>query len=87
MSVPVPPLGPLLGAVCGPPGAVLEAFGPSRDFLGPSWCVLGCLLGRLGPVREASWAVSGSGKLEKATMQKSLKKPKENRSFSLSGPS
>ena len=82
------PLAAALGLSWGPLGPSWRLLGPSWRPPGPSWAVLGRswgalvgLLGRLGPDWEASWAVLGSGKPEKATMQKSLQNTMENHRF------
>ena len=50
--------------------------GPSWGSLGPSWRALGVFFDRLGAVLEASWAVLGSGKLERVKQHTmSEKKP------------
>ena len=64
-------------------GALLERFravvGPSREHLrpswgplGPTWVPLGGLLGCLGAILEASWAVSGGRKPKRARTSKSV---------------
>ena len=68
-SVRVPPLGPL--------------FGPSWGPLGPSWGALEALLGRLGALLGAFWAVLERRDDEKARTLKSFKDPREINDFDL----
>ena len=53
----VAPLGPLLGRSWGPLGPSWRLLGPSWGRLGPSRRHFGGLLGRLGAIFWASWAV------------------------------